>query len=116
MLINYIYETKALSVGEPVGHISPGSLTGSDNLHDLAPLDAIVTSDGVFDLNLGKLSFFHAVLREQLVFLLVSEHEVLGDQLMLSDIDKELLLVEKLNLAWLELLKFLYSEISCCHL
>lgn len=71
MLINYINEIKQVSVGESVSDISAGSLTGSDYLHDLATLYAIVASDGVFDLNLGQLSLFHAVLSKELILLLI---------------------------------------------
>ena len=88
-----------LSVGKSVGDIATSSFRCTHNLHDLASLHTIVASNGVLHLDLGELSVLDSVLLEQLVLFLISEQEMLRHKLVLSDVDKQLTLIEEFNLA-----------------
>jgi len=100
------------SVGESVRDVSSGGFRRTHDLHDLAPLNTVVTSDGVLYLNLWQLSLLDSVLLEQLVLLLVGEHLMLGHQLMLSDIDQQLCLIKELYFTRLHVLEILYKLIK----
>ena len=76
----------------------------------MSALHTIVAGDGVFNLNLGELGLLNSVLGKKFVLLLVGENEVLGNKFVLSDVDQELLLVEELDFARLEVLQFLDKE------
>ena len=104
-----IFASRTHSVGKPVGHVSASSLRGTNNLHHLATSNAIVSCYGVFNLDLWQLVVLHSVLLEQLTFLIVSENLMLRDKLVLSDVYKELLLREKLDLARLQCFQILYK-------
>ena len=76
----------------------------------MAALHTIVAGDGVFNLDLGELGLLYSVFGKKFVFFLVGENEVLGNKFVLGDVDQELLLVEELDFARLEVLQFLDKE------
>ena len=107
-IIQYI-KRGMLSVGKSVCDIATGCFRGTHDLHDLAPLNSVVAGYGVLHLDLGQLSVLDSILLEQLMLLLVCENLMLGDKFVLSDVHKQLTLIEEFNFTRLHLLKVLSS-------
>lgn len=80
-----------------IRHIPTSSLRGSDDLHHMTTLHSIVSSHGVVRLDAGQLCLLQAVPPQQLLLLILRQHLVLRNELVLGDIHQELSLLKVLD-------------------
>mmetsp|Transcript_6842 Transcript_6842/g.16695 ORF Transcript_6842/g.16695 Transcript_6842/m.16695 type:complete len:283 (+) Transcript_6842:109-957(+) len=94
--VRFVFRVGGLDA-EPVGDVPPGCLRRPDDSDDLAPLQAVVSCDGVVQLDSGQLGLLDPVALEQRLLLLLGQDLVLRHQHVLGDVDQQLLLLELLD-------------------
>lgn len=86
------------SYTQPVARIPPRRLTGPDNLDHLAALQPQVARNRVLLQDARQLRLLEAVAAQQRRLLLAAEHNVLGHEDVVRDVDQQVLLEEALDL------------------
>ena len=74
--------------------ITTSGFTPPNNLDDLAPAQAQVSGDGIINLDARKLRLLQAIAQQQPRLLLGTQQDMLGDQLVARDIDKQILFLK----------------------
>ena len=75
---------------EPIGNVSSGRFGCSNDFDDLTSLEAVVSRHRISGLDPHQLILLQTVLDQQLALLLRRHDDVLGNQLVLGDVDQQL--------------------------